>query len=180
VVKRKCSAWSQKSAARGHQKVQHVVTKKCSAWSPKSEARVWYPGTFNERVARTAVASNPPPIILCPCCQGRVVFCRRCADDKISTLPLTAQSVPMLAGILNACTTNRCWRGAAFFGGHTLHFLLDKHMQHIHIIISLLKRWLLGTLQGAWNQDYLAYYLDEYTFRFNRRNSKSRGCFSTA
>lgn len=48
-------------------------------------------------------------------------------------------------------------------------------LPHIHIIISLLKRWLLGTLQGAWNQDYLAYYLDEYTFRFNRRNSKSRG-----
>jgi transposase-like protein len=48
-------------------------------------------------------------------------------------------------------------------------------LPHAHIIISLLKRWLLGTLQGAWEKEYLAYYLDEYTFRFNRRNSKTRG-----
>lgn len=43
------------------------------------------------------------------------------------------------------------------------------------IVISLLKRWLLGIHQGAVNISHLDYYLDEFTFRFNRRTSKSRG-----
>jgi transposase-like protein len=42
-------------------------------------------------------------------------------------------------------------------------------------ISSLLKRWLLGTYQGAIRPNHLEYYLDEYTFRFNRRSSASRG-----
>ena len=40
---------------------------------------------------------------------------------------------------------------------------------------SLLKRWLLGTHQGAVSLRHLDYYLDEFTFRFNRRRSRSRG-----
>lgn len=44
-----------------------------------------------------------------------------------------------------------------------------------HRVISLLKRWLLGTHQGAVGHDYLDAYLDEFTFRFNRRTSASRG-----
>ena len=44
-----------------------------------------------------------------------------------------------------------------------------------HLIASLLKRWLLGTYQGAVRPSHLAYYLDEYTFRFNRRSCTSRG-----
>jgi hypothetical protein len=42
-------------------------------------------------------------------------------------------------------------------------------------VISLLKRWLLGTHQGAVHASHLDYYLDEFTFRFNRRTSHSRG-----
>jgi transposase-like protein len=44
-----------------------------------------------------------------------------------------------------------------------------------HRVISLLKRWLLGTHQGAVSHEHLDYYLDEFTFRFNRRTSRSRG-----
>lgn len=44
-----------------------------------------------------------------------------------------------------------------------------------HLVISLLKRWLLGTYQGAVRARQLDYYLDEFTFRFNRRKSASRG-----
>lgn len=44
-----------------------------------------------------------------------------------------------------------------------------------HRVICLLKRWLLGTHQGAVSTDYLQDYLDEFTFRFNRRTSASRG-----
>ena len=42
-------------------------------------------------------------------------------------------------------------------------------------VASLLKRWLLGTHQGAVSAAHLDYYLDEHTFRFNRRTSGSRG-----
>ncbi|MCP4184763.1 MAG: IS1595 family transposase [Hyphomicrobiales bacterium] len=44
-----------------------------------------------------------------------------------------------------------------------------------HHVISLLKRWWLGTHQGAISPEHLPYYLDEFTFRFNRRTSISRG-----
>jgi transposase-like protein len=45
----------------------------------------------------------------------------------------------------------------------------------INRVVALLKRWLLGTYQGAVQPSHLDYYLDEYTFRFNRRASHSRG-----
>ena len=45
----------------------------------------------------------------------------------------------------------------------------------VHLVAALLKRWLLGTHHGAVSADHLDYYLDEFTFRFNRRTSRSRG-----
>jgi len=45
----------------------------------------------------------------------------------------------------------------------------------VHQVASLLKRWLFGTHQGGQQFSHIQYYLDEYTFRFNRRKSKSRG-----
>lgn len=48
-------------------------------------------------------------------------------------------------------------------------------MPRVHRVASLLKRWLLGTHQGAVAPRHLPYYLDEFTFRFNRRRSRSRG-----
>jgi transposase-like protein len=48
-------------------------------------------------------------------------------------------------------------------------------MPHVHQVVSLLKRWLLGTHHGAVTHEHLDYYLDEFTFRFNRRRSRSRG-----
>ena len=45
----------------------------------------------------------------------------------------------------------------------------------VHLVASLLKRWILGTYQGSVRPFHLMYYLDEFTFRFNRRTSASRG-----
>jgi len=45
----------------------------------------------------------------------------------------------------------------------------------VHRVASLLKRWLMGTHHGAVRHAHLDYYLDEFTFRFNRRTSGSRG-----
>jgi transposase-like protein len=48
-------------------------------------------------------------------------------------------------------------------------------MPGVHQVASLLKRWLLGTHQGAVSSEHLQSYLEEFTFRFNRRTSHSRG-----
>ena len=45
----------------------------------------------------------------------------------------------------------------------------------VHRVVSLLKRWILGTHQGAVDPEHIDYYLDEFTFRFNRRTSRHRG-----
>jgi transposase-like protein len=49
------------------------------------------------------------------------------------------------------------------------------HVSGVHRVASLLKRWLLGTHQGAVEADHLQAYLDEFAFRFNRRRSEFRG-----
>ena len=48
-------------------------------------------------------------------------------------------------------------------------------MPGVHRVAALLKRWLLSNHQGSVSAKHLDYYLDEYTFRFNRRTSRSRG-----
>ena len=48
-------------------------------------------------------------------------------------------------------------------------------LPRVHRVASLLKRWLMGTHQGAVSHEHLDYYLDEFTFRFNRRTSRHRG-----
>ena len=45
----------------------------------------------------------------------------------------------------------------------------------VHRVASLLNKWLLGTHQGAVSEKHLDYYLDEYTFRFNRSTSNAGG-----
>jgi len=56
------------------------------------------------------------------------------------------------------------------------HVVVPSHELKIaHLGISLLKRWLGGTHQGAVSHEHLAYCLDEYTFRFNRRRANHRG-----
>jgi transposase-like protein len=51
----------------------------------------------------------------------------------------------------------------------------NEMLPHVHLVMSLLKRWLLGTHQGRVTKKHLQAYLDEYVFRFNRRTSAKRG-----
>ena len=51
----------------------------------------------------------------------------------------------------------------------------ENPLPRVHRVAALLKRWLLGTYQGAAETTHLDYCLDEYVFRFNRRTSRSRG-----
>lgn len=55
--------------------------------------------------------------------------------------------------------------------GQKAHELLP----HVHIVDSLLKRWINGTHQGRVSSKHLEFYLDEYAFRFNRKLSTHRG-----
>ena len=45
----------------------------------------------------------------------------------------------------------------------------------VHTVFSLVKRWVMGTLQGSVSPEHLQAYFDEWDFRFNRRRSRSRG-----
>ena len=74
------------------------------------------------------------------------------------------------------------YRGVPALGyGHDRRVLLgsgesaEAVLPRVHRVASLLKRWLLGTHQGAVSREHLDYYLDEFTFRFNRRTSRHRG-----
>lgn len=51
----------------------------------------------------------------------------------------------------------------------------SRSMPHVHRVLALLKRWLLGTHQGSVQPHQLDFYLDEFTFRFNRRHSRHVG-----
>jgi transposase-like protein len=53
--------------------------------------------------------------------------------------------------------------------------LAHEVMPRVHLVASLLKRWLIGTHQGGVQHQHLDDYLDEFTFRFNRRRSRARG-----
>jgi transposase-like protein len=55
--------------------------------------------------------------------------------------------------------------------GDPAHVLMPR----VHRVAALLDRWWLGTHQGAIRSQHLDYYLDEYTFRFNRRRSRAPG-----
>jgi transposase-like protein len=75
----------------------------------------------------------------------------------------------------------------AYNGLRTLGYVHDVTVLHgagkaatellprVHRVVSHLKRWLMGTLHGAVRPRHIDYYLDEFTFRFNRRTSRSRG-----
>ena len=76
------------------------------------------------------------------------------------------------------------WKGYIGLSGEYIHRqtilsssddLAHISMPGVHQVASLLKRWLLGTHQGSFAKEHLQSYLEEFTFRFNRRTSRSRG-----
>ncbi|MCP3911907.1 MAG: IS1595 family transposase [Actinomycetia bacterium] len=50
-----------------------------------------------------------------------------------------------------------------------------QELPAVHRVAALLKRWIAGTLHDRVSDKHLGFYLDEFTFRFNRRTSRSRG-----
>ena len=72
------------------------------------------------------------------------------------------------------------WRGYSRLKYEDYTHLVDrvprteasKVFPHVHRAISLLKRLLLGTYQGSVGKNHLQAYLNEFTFKFNRRRSR--------
>jgi transposase-like protein len=73
------------------------------------------------------------------------------------------------------------YRGIDELGYKSVVFKISKtddeneKLPHVHLAISLMKRWVLGTYQGHIDEYHLQAYLEEFTFRFNRKTSKHRG-----
>jgi transposase-like protein len=108
---------------------------------------------------------------------------------RIRLAPVSDASGSSLVGVLETMVTSGSevrtdgWSGYNGLGSKGYRHIVVRRSAEVgedllpacHRVASLLKRWLLGTHQGAVHPEHLAYYLDEFTFRFNRRTSASRG-----
>lgn len=111
---------------------------------------------------------------------GRIRMQRVADASAESLLPFVERSVQ--PGTVVITDGFQSYRGLARVGyRHDRRVLLgsgesaEAVLPRVHRVASLLKRWLLGTHQGAVSREHLDYYLDEFTFRFNRRTSRHRG-----
>ncbi len=103
----------------------------------------------------------------------------RVPSASATSLTLAVQETVQPGSVVNTDG----WTGYAALGGkgyvheevRPLAEVGDNLLPLAHRVASLLKRWLGGTHQGAVRSSHLDYYLDEFTFRFNRRTSRSRG-----
>lgn len=90
-----------------------------------------------------------------------------------------ASLTPFVKAVVQQHSTIRTddWTGYSRLAENDFRHVVipSNDLKLAHLVAALLKRWLLGTYQGAVRPSHLLYYLDEFTFRFNRRTSKSRG-----
>ncbi len=111
---------------------------------------------------------------------GRVRMKRIPDMSGDSLIPFICENVQQSSTVITDC-----WQGYNMLQDHEYtHKQINLsqsgdpahvHLPGVHRIASLLKRLLLSTHQGAVSPKHLDYYLDEYTFRFNRRTSRVRG-----
>ena len=156
----------------GRERLSGVVEVDETYWGGPEEG---LSGRQTERKALIAVAVEEKGVGM-----GRIRM-RRVADASAASLvPFVQQSVEPRSSV-----HTDGWLGyeplAKKGYRHRIVFVSGRGKQasellpRVHKTISLLKRWMLGTHQGAISHEHLDYYLDEFVFRFNRRNSRSRG-----
>ena len=117
-------------------------------------------GRVRFRCIDSATAQNLIPFIQDNVTQGSTVITDGWKGYK--TIPLKKEGLQQ--GYIHEVKT-------VFGSGKEAHELLP----HVHMVDSLVKRWLMGTHQGKVSPKYLPYYLDEFAFRFNRKLSTFRG-----
>lgn len=105
---------------------------------------------------------------------------------QVAGAPASAQLVSFAASVIekgstihtDGTRTNRQLADMGYTHDYVLGYQAEDPktvLPGVHLIASLLKRWLLGTLHHRVSDEHLSYYLDEYTFRFNRRTATRRG-----
>jgi transposase-like protein len=148
-----------------------VEVDECYIGAPEEELRGR--GNVNKALVVVAVEENGAGI-------GRIRF-RQISDASAATLNLFLLDSVELGSVVRTDG----WRGYQKVNslGYEHEVIVPKAkkeeaselLPRVHLVISLLKRWLMGTHQGAVSHKHLDYYLDEFTFRFNRRKSMNRG-----
>jgi len=148
-----------------------VEVDECYIGAPEEELRGR--GNVNKALVVVAVEENGAGI-------GRIRF-RQISDASAATLNLLLLDSVELGSVVRTDG----WRGYQKVNslGYEHEVIVPKAkkeeaselLPRVHLVISLLKRWLMGTHQGAVSHKHLDYYLDEFTFRFNRRKSMNRG-----
>ena len=136
----------------------------------------WVRGRETETKSRVAIAVE----VLAPRGFGRIRLQRVKDVSKASLIPFVQASVEP-----GATVRTDGWQAYWTLPdhGYTHDRVVISHgddpahvaMPAVHRVASLLKRWLLGTHQGAVEPEHLQAYLDEFSFRFNRRSSRRRG-----
>lgn len=111
---------------------------------------------------------------------GRVRLRRLPSASKENVLPFIQEEIDSGTTLqTDGSTIYHTLPDLGYIHDKTVHLGADEpahvSMPGVHRVASLLKRWLLGTFQGSVKSEHLDYYLDEFSFRFNRRTSKSRG-----
>ena len=111
---------------------------------------------------------------------GRIRLCRIATPSQVDLLPFIKDSIE--PGSIVHTDGSAAYRSLPKNGYRRMKTVMlgnekpaHVSMPGVHRVTSLLKRWLLGTHQGAIRPQQLEHYLDEFTFRFNRRTSRSRG-----
>jgi len=135
----------------------------------------WARGRQTEKKAMIAVAAEKrgPGI-------GRIRL-RRIPDATADSLQAFVQEAVAPGSLLHTDGLLSYDRLEKYGYRHRITFVKGRKesaselLPRVHQVISLLKRWLLGTHQGAVSRAHLDYYLDEFTFRFNRRTARHRG-----
>jgi hypothetical protein len=98
---------------------------------------------------------------------------------RMQRLPSAAgeQFVAFLARVVEPGTLVRAVRLQAWWPLAELGFMTERapRLTHLPAVEQALAGWLRGTHQGATSPAQLDWYLDEFTFRFNRRTSTHRG-----
>ena len=101
---------------------------------------------------------------------GRVRLCVIADASSASLLPFVTNNIEKGSEVITDG-----WSGYTFLAKsgykRTIYVQSKKKadeeiLPHVHLIISLVKRWLLGTHQGAVSDKHMQAYLEEYTFRF--------------
>lgn len=106
---------------------------------------------------------------------GRIRMAKLPNDDGQSIVGFVKKTVAKGSLIASDGAWAYAWLKADGYRHRRIPRAGAKELPRVHRVAALVKRWILGTFQGRVSGKQLQAYLDEFTFRFNRRGSALRG-----